>query len=73
MTPDLTQKDLRYTNLDGLQAVVQYKGIDSRPDISPMDWRTMAAFDSMSIAENYAAKCSVSSHWQYRAVEIKEE
>ena len=70
--PDLTQKDLRYTNLDGLQAVVQYMGKDDRPDVSPTSWRTMAAFDSMSMAEDYAVKCSSSSHWQYRAVELKE-
>ena len=71
--PILTQKDLNHTNLEGLQAVVQYKGVDERPDVSPTDWRTMAAFDLMSVAEDYAKKCGPSSIWQYRAVELKEE
>ncbi len=71
--PELKQKDLRFTNLDGLQAVVQYRGVDSRPDVSPTNWRTMAAFDLMSVAESYAAKCGPSEIWQYRAVEIAEE
>ena len=70
--PNLTQKDLRHTNLYGLEALVQYKGVDSRPDVSPTDWRTMAAFDSLSAAESYAAKCGPSGIWQYRAVEISE-
>ncbi len=70
--PDLTQKDLRFTNLDGLQAVVQYMGVDSRPDVSPTSWRTMAAFDSMSMAERYVSQCS-SEIWQYRAAEIAED
>jgi hypothetical protein len=70
--PDLTQKDLRHTNLHGLQAVVQYMGVDSRPDVSPTTWRTMAAFDSMSMAEQYAAGCK-SEIWQYRAIELAAE
>ncbi len=71
--PDLTQKDLRFTNLDGLKAVVQYRGADTRPDVSPTNWTTMAAFDSFDVAKGYAEKCGPSEFWQYRAIKLSED
>ncbi len=54
---------------DGLTAVVQYRGKDG---ISPHKWRTMAAFDSKSMADDYARNCANAGNrpWEYRSVEV---
>ena len=54
--------------LDGLKAVVQYARKDS-----PWAWSTMAAFDSLSVAEHYVADCEKNNPpWLYRMVELSE-
>lgn len=69
--PDLTQRDLQYTQLHGIVALVQYKARPDRPDASPSDWRTMAAFDVESLAEDYAKKME-SKIWEYRFIAVPE-
>jgi hypothetical protein len=52
--------------LRGISGIVQYR----RKDIG-VYWTAMAAFDSFTMAERYAAKCSGDDvPWEYRAIEV---
>lgn len=57
---------------NGLRAVVQYRGREDRPEAGPWEWTTMAAFDSLSMAERYAEECA-SEIWEYRALPVDRE
>lgn len=52
---------------NGLKAVVQYRRKDEG-----IQWRTMAAFDSRTMADKYVADCSRDGDrpWEYRAVDV---
>ena len=53
----------------GLRACVQYKARPERPDVSPTDWVTMAAFDVRPVADDYMETLR-SEIWEYRVVDV---
>lgn len=54
---------------EGLVAVVRYRRKDDG-----IRWHTMAAFDSKSIADKYAAECSSDDRpWEYDAINVPSE
>lgn len=53
--------------LKHLTHAVQYRGIPE--GVSPLGWRTMAAFDQEHVAEKYADGCK-NETWEYRVVPI---
>lgn len=55
---------------DGLKAVVQYR----RKDYGGHSWTPMIAFDVVSLAHEYAQKCSETVRpWIYRVAEITDD
>ena len=68
--PDAERVAKTLNLIDGLGAVVQYRGLGN---ISPRDWLTLAAFDSRYRADKYAAACSDSTHWEYRVADLGDQ
>lgn len=68
--PDAERVAKTLNLIDGLGAVVQYRGLGN---ITPRDWLTAAAFRNRNRAYKYAAECSDSNYWEYRVVDLGDQ